>query len=155
VLTYTDLADRSARAAALIAGNGVRPGDRVALMLPNVPEFAVLYYGILRAGGVVVPMNPLLKEREVAYYLDDAQANLIFAAPACAEAATAGAGKVNATCIIVDAAFNLDGLAPMHGAAERDGQDTAVLLYTSGTTGQPKGAELTHANLTSNVEVFG
>ena len=83
VLTYADLADRSARVAGFLAVCGVRPGDRVAVMLPNVPEFAVVYYGILRAGGVVVPMNPLLKEREVAYYLDDSQATLILAGPSC------------------------------------------------------------------------
>src|SRR5918994_6013328 len=79
ILTYADLDDSSARAATLLRERGVRPDDRVAVMVPNVPEFAVIYYGILRAGGVVVPMNPLLKEREVAYYLDDSQARLILA----------------------------------------------------------------------------
>ena len=67
--TYRDLDDRSGRVAGLLAERGVRPGDRVGVMLPNIPEFAVVYYGVLRAGGVVVPMNPLLKAREIAYYL--------------------------------------------------------------------------------------
>jgi len=71
MLTYADLAAATARVAGLLRERGVRPGDRVAVMLPNVPEFAVVYYGVLRAGGVVVPMNPLLKSREVAYYLGD------------------------------------------------------------------------------------
>ncbi|MFD7798790.1 AMP-binding protein, partial [Streptomyces anulatus] len=61
VVTYAELDEHSARFAALLRAEGVRPGDRVALMLPNVPEFVVLYYGVLRAGAVVVPMNPLLK----------------------------------------------------------------------------------------------
>jgi long-chain acyl-CoA synthetase len=65
--TYRELDDQSARVAGLLGAAGVRPGDRVAIMLPNVPEFAVVYYGILRAGGIVVPMNPLLKAREVAF----------------------------------------------------------------------------------------
>jgi long-chain acyl-CoA synthetase len=155
-LTYADLADRSKRAAALIQAHGVLAGDRVAVMLPNVPEFAIVYYGILLAGGVVVPMNPLLKEREVAYYLSDGDAHLIFAGQVCADAATAGAERAGATCIVVNGDFSahLADVAPVDRAVERDGQDDAVLLYTSGTTGQPKGAELTHANLTANVEVF-
>ena len=87
VLSYAELDERTARAAGLLHEHGVRPGDRVAVMLPNVPEFAVVYYAILRAGAVVVPMNPLLKEREVAYYLGDSQAALIFAWHTCADQA--------------------------------------------------------------------
>jgi long-chain acyl-CoA synthetase len=156
VLTYADLADRSARAAGFLQVAGVTPGDRVAVMLPNVPEFAIVYYGILRAGGVVVPMNPLLKEREVAYYLDDSQARLIFAGPSCADAAALGAERAGVRCVVVDEglAAALDAATPVAGAVVRDGEDTAVLLYTSGTTGQPKGAELTQANLSTNVDVF-
>src|SRR5262245_30437922 len=78
VVTYTELDQRSAGVAGLLAERGVQPGDRVAIMLPNVPQFAAIYYGILRAGGVVVPMNPLLKAREIDYYLADSQAKLIF-----------------------------------------------------------------------------
>jgi long-chain acyl-CoA synthetase len=154
VLTYAELDARSARVAALLAGVGVRPGDRVAIMLPNVPDFATLYYGVLRAGGVVVPMNPLLKEREVAYYLGDSQAKLIFTWHSCAAEAAAGAAHAGAECLIVDAAF--DGqltAAPLEDVAVRADSDTAVILYTSGTTGQPKGAELTHANLLTNVAI--
>jgi long-chain acyl-CoA synthetase len=156
VLSYADLDDRSGRVAALLQASGVRPGDRVAIMLPNLPEFAVIYYGILRAGAVVVPMNPLLKEREVAYYLGDSQARLIFAWHGCADEAAAGAARAGADCRVVDAGLAgwLVSVDPIEGAADRAADDTAVILYTSGTTGEPKGAELTHANLATNVEVF-
>jgi long-chain acyl-CoA synthetase len=154
VLTYADLDARSARMAGLLRQRGVRPGDRVAVMLPNVPTFAVVYYAILRCGGVVVPMNPLLKEREVTYYLTDSQARLIFAAPACAEAARPGAAQAGADCLVVGANLD-DGVEPFPGTVDRAASDTAVILYTSGTTGTPKGAELTHANLTTNAAVAG
>jgi len=156
ILSYAALDTSSARAAGLLRERGMRPGDRVAVMLPNVPEFAVLYYGILRAGGVVVPMNPLLKEREVAYYLGDSDARWIFAWHGCADDAGAGASRAGATCVIVGAGFGdlLGSATPFTDVADRTGSDTAVILYTSGTTGQPKGAELTHANLSTNVDVF-
>jgi long-chain acyl-CoA synthetase len=76
-LTYSELDERSARVAGLLAARGVAPGDRVGLMLPNILEFPVLYYGVLRAGAVVVPMNPLLKAREVEYYLADSGARVL------------------------------------------------------------------------------
>ena len=100
-LTYAALDAASARAAGLLRARGIEPGDRVGLMLPNVPYFPVLYYGILRAGAVVVPMNVLLKEREVAYYLDDSGAKLLFAWHGFAEAAEAGAAKAGTECILV------------------------------------------------------
>src|SRR6266508_2630010 len=78
VLTYMALDEASARLAQLLRGRGVAPGDRVGIMLPNVPEFAVAYYGVLRAGGTVVPMNPLLRERDVEYYMGDSGARLLF-----------------------------------------------------------------------------
>jgi long-chain acyl-CoA synthetase len=77
--SYRELDDQSARVAGLLAARGIAPGTAIGIMLPNVPEFASVYYGVLRAGGVVVPMNPLLKAREVAYYLGDSGAPVIFA----------------------------------------------------------------------------
>src|SRR3954452_24146585 len=79
VVTYAQLDEGAARVAGLLKGKGLRPGDRVGVMLPNVPYFAVVYYGVLRAGGVVVPMNPLLKGREVAFYLGDPEARFLCA----------------------------------------------------------------------------
>ena len=90
-MTYRALDEASARVAGLLHERGLKPGDRVGLMMPNVAEVPVVYYGILRAGGVVVPMNPLLKAREVAYYLGDSGAGLIFAWHAFADAARGGA----------------------------------------------------------------
>src|ERR1700753_2268424 len=76
-LTYDQLDDAVAQVAGLRRAKGVVPGARVGVMLPNVPHFAIAYYAVLRAGGVVVPMNILLKEREVAYYLTDAGASIL------------------------------------------------------------------------------
>jgi long-chain acyl-CoA synthetase len=155
ILTYADLADASARVVTLLRHLGVEPGDRVAVMLPNVPEFAVVYYGVLRAGAVVVPMNPLLKEREVGYYAEDSEARLIVAWHGCADEARMGAKRAGVPYIVVDEAFRAQtgSMTPAAGLTARTGTDTAVILYTSGTTGQPKGAELTHANLSTNVEI--
>src|SRR4029079_3739858 len=101
VVTYAQLDDGSARVAAMLREKGVEPGARVGIMLPNVPYFAVVYYGILRAGGVVVPMNPLLKGREVGFSLEDPGAKLLFAWHDFAEAAEAGAEKAGAELISV------------------------------------------------------
>src|SRR5947209_7668314 len=76
-MPYSALDAASARVAGLLLNHGLRPGDRVGVMLPNVPYFAVVYYGVLRAGGVVVPMNVLLKERETSFYLGDSSASAI------------------------------------------------------------------------------
>ncbi|MEV0810045.1 long-chain fatty acid--CoA ligase [Micromonospora sp. NPDC050200] len=153
VVSYAELDDASARCAGYLRAHGVRPGDRVALMLPNVPEFAIGYYGILRAGGVVVPMNPLLKPREVGYHLDDSGAKGILAWHA---GERADIDRADGVSLVVEPGRFAETLAayePVTEVAERDALDTAVILYTSGTTGQPKGAELTHDNLRRNVEV--
>jgi long-chain acyl-CoA synthetase len=155
-LTYAALDEASARVAALLRAKGVAPGDRVGVMLPNVPYFPVAYFGALRAGAVVVPMNVLLKEREVAFYLSDSGAEVLIAWHRFADAAHAGAEQADAECVLVEPGAVEQLLArcePEPDVAERDADDTAVILYTSGTTGQPKGAELTHGNLLRNVEV--
>ena len=131
-LTYAELDLASAKVAGMLRERGLRPGDRVGVMLPNVPQFAMAYYGVLRMGGVVVPMNPLLKPREVSHYVSDSGAALV----------------------LDDAAALPGDAAPDPAVAERDASDTAVILYTSGTTGKPKGAELTHANLARNAEAM-
>jgi len=157
VLTYAELDAASARVAEMLRARGINPGDRVGIMLPNVPQFAIAYYGVLRAGGVVVPMNVLLKQREVAFYLGDSQARLVFAWHEFAGEAALGASEAGAEVIVVSPGefqdVPTDG-APPAAVVERAGDGTAVILYTSGTTGTPKGAELTHAGLARNVDVL-
>jgi long-chain acyl-CoA synthetase len=152
--TYGRLDEQTARVAGLLTAAGIQPGDRVGLMLPNVPEFAVIYFGVLRAGGVVVPMNPLLKAREIAHYVGDSGARAVFTSPFSAEEVKAGVPE-SCTVTVVDAGFAelIAGAQPRSEVAARGPDDTAVILYTSGTTGRPKGAELTHGNLLRNAEV--
>ena len=153
VMTYDDLLAAANRVAGLLRERGVGVGDRIGLVLPNVPQFPVLFYGAAIAGAVVVPMNPLLKGREVRYYLEDSGAAVVFAWHQMADEARAGAEQVDVPCVVVDPADFTDLLERVEPATEvvdRGDDDTVVLLYTSGTTGQPKGAELTHANLATN-----
>jgi len=156
VVNYAILNEGSKRIAGMLRDRGIGPGDRVGIMLPNVPHFAIVYYGVLRAGAVIVPMNVLLKGREVGFYLRDPEAKLLFAWHGFAEAATAGAEQEGVECILVQPGeFEQQVMAaePVQEVVDRSEDDTAVILYTSGTTGTPKGAELTHANLIRNVEV--
>jgi len=155
-VSYALLNEGSARVAGLLAAKGVGPGDRVGLMLPNVPYFALCYYGALRLGAIVVPMNVLLKGREVGYHLRDSGAKALFAWHDFGEAARTGAGEAGTEVVLVaPGEFEQQVVAaePIHEVAERDGGDTAVILYTSGTTGTPKGAELTHDNLRRNADI--
>nr|WP_202538764.1 long-chain fatty acid--CoA ligase [Streptomyces sp. SID8379] len=155
VLDYRTLDEHSARVAAWLAAEGVVPGDRVAIMLPNVPHFAVVYYGALRAGAVVVPMNPLLKSGEIGYSAGDCGARTILTSGPSLPEARAAAEQLGITCTDVtgqDFATALSRVEPSAGIVERTDDDPAVILYTSGTTGRPKGAVLTHGNLRSNTE---
>jgi long-chain acyl-CoA synthetase len=155
-LSYAQLLEGAQRVTALLKAKGVEPGDRVGLVLPNVPPFPVLFYGAVAAGAVVVPMNPLLKGREVKYYLEDSGATIVFAWKDMAEEAGKGAEAVGIECIAVEPEGFVELLAehePDDTVVDREDDDTVVLLYTSGTTGQPKGAELTHANMISNSSV--
>ena len=155
VLSYADFDDRSARVAGWLSGRGVGRGDRVGIMLPNVIEFAVFYYGTLRSGATVVPMNPLLKSREVQHYLGDSGSSLVFASTSAVDEASIGAARAGTTCVRVDSAFieEIAAYPASRDVVPRDDDDTAVILYTSGTTGTPKGAELTHANMRTNAAV--
>jgi long-chain acyl-CoA synthetase len=156
IITYARLDALSAGIAAWLNQRGFQPGDRVGVMLPNVAEFAIAYYGVLRAGGTVVPMNILLKRREVAFYLGDPGAKLLLAWHECAADAEPGASAAGADCVLIapGALHHLAGGSDVtRDVTPRGANDTAVILYTSGTTGRPKGAELTHANLRRNVDV--
>jgi long-chain acyl-CoA synthetase len=149
-LSYALFEGSTRHAAGLLTSKGIGEGDRVGLMLPNVPYFPVLFYGALRLGATVVPMNPLLKGREVAFHLEDSGAKAVFAWHQFGEAAAAGAQAAGAEYVEVKPGEfeNLVGAAqPLADVADREDSDTALILYTSGTTGTPKGAELTHGNL--------
>ncbi|WP_327175652.1 long-chain fatty acid--CoA ligase [Streptomyces sp. NBC_01335] len=155
VLDYRTLDEHSARVASWLTAEGVTPGDRVAIMLPNIPQFAVVYYGALRAGAVVVPMNPLLKADEVGYSAGDCGARTIVTWGAAAAEASLAAERLGITCTDVTTAEFANALASVElptTITERADDDAAVILYTSGTTGRPKGAVLTHGNLQSNTE---
>jgi long-chain acyl-CoA synthetase len=165
-LSYAELDEGSARLATLLGEKGVGRDDRVGVMLPNVLEFPVAYYGVLRAGATVVPMNVLLKRREIAFYLEDSGAKLLLAWHGFADEAREGAADAGAETIEVEPASFRELLASGAPFAHIDSKrrtgtsvvdtaedDTAVILYTSGTTGKPKGAELTHANLARNADV--
>ncbi|HEY5316333.1 MAG TPA: long-chain fatty acid--CoA ligase [Solirubrobacteraceae bacterium] len=157
-VTYGLLDGGTALMAGLLAEKGIGAGDRVGIMLPNVPYFAVCYYGALRAGAIVVPMNVLLKRREVEFYVRDPEAKLLLAWHGFAEDAQAGAQDAGVECVLVaPGEFEqlLGAATPRPEIADAEDSDTAVILYTSGTTGTPKGAELTHSNLKRNCEIAG
>jgi len=152
---YGLLDEASARVAAMLKSKGVGVGDRVGIMLPNVPYFPAVYYGVLRVGGVVVPMNVLLKAREVGFYVSDPGVSLLWAWHDFLDAAQKGAGDAGDVEVISVKPGEIEGeifaYDPDEEIVDRGGDDTAVILYTSGTTGKPKGAELTHDNLRKNV----
>jgi len=164
---YGELDARANRVADLLVARGIAPGDTVAMSLPNVPEFAIVYFGILKAGAVVVPLNIMLKDREIAYHLQDSGARAFFcfeggpdlptgefaragfaAAPQCRDMFVVGgsdsAHSLEAALVVVSDTFS---------SVVREAQDTAVILYTSGTTGTPKGACLSHSNMVTNALV--
>lgn len=155
-LSFAEFDTAAARVATFLDRAGIVPGDRVGIMLPNTAAFAVAYYGIMRRGAIAVPMNPLLKAREVAFYLTNTGAKALFGSPAFAEAATDGAAAAGAQAWLVDDATLptlIADLPVQPEPVERADTDTAVVLHTSGTTGKPKGAELTHGGLRRNADV--
>src|SRR5262245_26401047 len=169
-LSYAALDARASRIAAGLAALGIGTGDHVALSCPNIPAFPIAYYGILKAGAVVVPLNVLLKPREIAYHLHDSEAKALIAFEGTSElpmAQMARAACDQAGCqTLVVATLDPSAPSPVPATAtleqlaesgangfqtrKRRLDDTAVILYTSGTTGHPKGAELTHENMLLN-----
>ena len=156
LITYAELDELTARAAGWLRARGIEPGDRVAIALPNVVPFPVFYYGVLRVGATVVPMNPLLKSREIEHHLGDSGAKLALVwSTVAAEAESAAKATGTDVVVIDDDTIAAAADWPSSPAvAARDDADTAVILYTSGTTGAPKGAQLTHANLYRNALAF-
>jgi len=171
VLTFAQVDAAARKVASGLVAMGIEPGDKVALSCPNLPFFPIVFFGILKAGASVVPLNVLFKGREVEYHLSDSEAKAFFCfegtaelpigvegavgfagaegcehlvaitADPAAESPLAGATTLGALIAAGDAGFDTVQTRP---------NDTAVILYTSGTTGQPKGAELSHSNIFMN-----
>ncbi len=153
---------------------GIEPGDKVALSCPNIPYFPIVYYGILKAGAVVVPLNVLLKPREIAYHLQDSDSRAYFCFEGTEQLPMGQmgyggfqeAGSCEHFFLItanpaappsIEGAKTLGMLManqpPKFDTEPRMADDTAVILYTSGTTGRPKGAELSHSNMVMNARL--
>ena len=165
-LTYRELDRASDRLAASLTAAGIKPGDPVALQLPNIPQFLISYFGILKTGGAVVPLNVLLKAPEVAFHLGDSGARVLITwegvlAEALKGAEAAGldqiyaVGHTDSSDGVAPFERLLDVIVPHYEMATRQPTDTAVIVYTSGTTGRPKGAELTHIQLYMNADIPG
>ena len=173
-LSYAAVNAAANQVAGGLASIGIQPGDKVALTCPNLPFFPIVYYGILKAGAVVVPLNVLLKGREIAYHLADSDAKAYFCfqgtpdlpmgqfgyegfqqTPTCEHffmitIDPAGASPIEGTNTLGRLMY---GRPPAFDTVATQADDTAVILYTSGTTGQPKGAELTHSNMILNARL--
>ena len=168
-MTYAELNAAANMFANALTKLGVKRGDKVALMMPNVPYFPIAYYGILKTGATVVPFNVLFTAREVAFHIEDSDAVALVGFSMFAEAAMEGFKQVDACKHLIMASadptqpfagdgetiFDFNqflgmGGSPVFDTVQTMPDDTAVILYTSGTTGTPKGAELTHSNMVMN-----
>ncbi len=171
-MTYGELDALSNRVANALGSMGIGYGDKVALSCPNLPYFPIVYYGIIKAGAVVVPLSVLFKPREVAYHLQDSDAKAVFVfegtpelplgqmvkegfeqVESCRELIVMTADKMGPSPFpehktLTQLVFDKSDKFAVYPTRP---DDTCAILYTSGTTGQPKGAELTHLNLMSNV----
>ena len=163
-LSWTELDTAADRLAEGLRRQGLRPGDAVALQLPNVPEFPIAWFGILKAGLVAVPMNVLLEDRQIVHVLADSGARTLLTWTECAEEAAAAAAEVGMDAVFVlgdgpGRAFDELLAHPPDGRdgvfVPRDPGDVAAVVYTAGTTGPPKGAELTHFQLFMNADTPG
>jgi long-chain acyl-CoA synthetase len=158
--SFSRLDETSDRIAASLAARGILPGDRVALYSPNAPELVAVYLGILKAGATVVPINILLNPKEIAFILQDARARGLFFHAALADGAAQASEATPGLKVLVAigdrnaAGETLEDFVALGGAAPALDMDpvseVAAILYTSGTTGRPKGAMLSHANLMAN-----
>jgi long-chain acyl-CoA synthetase len=156
-LTYRELNDRAGRLARALIAQGLRRGDRVALYLPNIPEFAVCYLGALKAGAVAVSINAIFKADEVAFIVNDAGVRVLFTTgDLLGQVRPDGCPSLEHVVVVEGDSQGHPALADWLAAGaparalDLDRDEPAVLLYTSGTTGVPKGATLSHGNVVFN-----
>lgn len=168
-LSYRALYSAVQRVANLLEGQGLGKGDRIALMLPNVPQFVIAYHGILHMGGTIVPLNPLLKAREIAHYLEDSGAKAMLVWQDCIPEVLKASEKLTHTPMIIAVEAGLEPEKPPtgesfmtlmmqsnshHVMAHTRPEDLAVIQYTSALKGTPRGAMLTHFNLWHNTFII-
>lgn len=173
-LTYAQVNRAANQVANGLKSKGIKKGDKVALSCFNLPYFPIIYYGILKAGAVVVPLSVLLKEDEIAYHLNDSDAKAYFCYTGTPELPMAQMGlagfkkarKCKQFYVIMPRHADpspiektetfgslVAGQSPIFESEQTSAEDTAVIIYTSGTTGKPKGAELSHNNLFTNADM--
>ena len=173
-LTYQQCNAMANQVANALTKIGVKKGDKVALTCPNLPQFPIIYHGILKTGAVVVPMSVLLKQEEVAYHLTDSDTKAYFCfegtpelpmgkegvwgfakSPKCKNIIIITADPTAPSPFPKTKTFSefIAGQSPIFQTVQTNEQDSAVIIYTSGTTGRPKGAELTHSNIFLNANL--
>ncbi|WP_040814932.1 long-chain-fatty-acid--CoA ligase [Nocardia concava] len=153
-LSYAELARRSAAFAGSLADSGVAVGDRVLLVAPTVPEFVIAYLGAHLVGAVAIPVNTMATAPEIGYVVDDSGARHAIAWHAASTAAEQAATERGIPLLILEPGAHATPTEPVTVPADRAPDDLAILLYTSGTTGRPKGVELTVANLIETARIF-
>ncbi|MEV5545555.1 long-chain fatty acid--CoA ligase [Streptomyces sp. NPDC052309] len=159
-VTYGWLWEQARRYASVLRANGVRPGDRVAMLLMDTPQFPVVYFGVLAAGAVAIPLSAMATASEIDHVLTDADARFLVCAASLLARAREAAEPLGTVLLTVgpgpadtvDLEKAAQDTAPIDDSAVREPDDVAVVFYTSGTTGEPKGVMLTHRNILYNVE---
>lgn len=151
IVTYAELAQRIRRAAGWLHAQGLGPGDVVALQMPRSLLFLELHLGALATGVITLPLNPAYPASELDFYLEDSGAALAVLPPSDGRGTVASSRVVPADAALRQA---VDETAPLALPAELPPETVAMILYTSGTTGRPKGAVLTHSNLRATVEAL-
>ncbi|RMI30504.1 long-chain-fatty-acid--CoA ligase [Nocardia stercoris] len=153
-ITYGDLVRRSAVFGGYLAESGVAVGDRVVLVAPTVPEFVIAYLGAHVIGAVAIPVNTMATAPEIGYVLDDSGARYAIAWHLARAGAEQAAVQRGIPLLVLEPGAPTDPAAPVNEPMPRDPDDTAIMLYTSGTTGKPKGVELTVSNLNETARIF-